>query len=83
VNGGIFLHDRRYGLTQLAGNRCMNLDDASGRFRFPIRDRDAKFTATLDTVFTATEIPIIKTPARAPRANASSAPFAANSSTTS
>ena len=48
----------------------MNLDEASGRFRFLIRDRDAKFTATFDTVFTATDINIINTPVRAPRANA-------------
>jgi putative transposase len=46
----------------------MNLEDQAGGFKFLIRD--AKFTAAFDAVFIAAGARIVKTPVRAPRANA-------------
>jgi hypothetical protein len=48
----------------------MTLADTNRQVRFVIHDRDTKFTAALDEVFSVDGIRIIKTPVRAPRANA-------------
>jgi transposase InsO family protein len=48
----------------------MDLDERTSRFRFLIRDRDSKYTDDLDQVFTGAGVEILRTPPRAPTANA-------------
>jgi transposase InsO family protein len=48
----------------------VNLEEGIGRFRFVLRDRDTKFTAGFDAVFAAEGIQVLRTPVRAPQANA-------------
>ena len=57
-------------IVQVARNLTSDLEDAGRRFRFLIRDRDTKFTASFDEVFRASGIEAIRTPVRSPKANA-------------
>jgi putative transposase len=57
-------------VAQQARELMMNMGEQATAFQLLIRDRDAKFTAAFDHVFAADGIRVVRTPVRAPKANA-------------
>jgi putative transposase len=57
-------------VTQQARNAAMDLNDQDLAARFLPRDHDAKFTGCFDEVFCSEDAEMLRTPIRAPKANA-------------
>lgn len=67
---GVTAHPDTDWVTQQARNLLMDLDHRAESIKFLLRDRDTKFTTAFDAVFAAVDIRILRSPIRAPRANA-------------
>jgi putative transposase len=69
---GVTANPTRAWVAQQTRNLLMGFADRSEqvKFKFLFRDRDAKFTDTVDAIFASEGIRILRTPVRAPRANA-------------
>lgn len=67
---GCTTHPNKRWVTQQARQIIWKLDEQDTAMRFLIHDRDTKFTTSFDAIFQAEGINIIRTPIRAPNANA-------------
>jgi putative transposase len=57
-------------VTQQARNLVVTRPHLDARLRFLVRDRDRKFTRAFDEIFRSEAVKVLRTPVRAPRANA-------------
>jgi putative transposase len=57
-------------MLQQARNLLIDLDDRGRQVRFLVHDRDSKFSAAFNGVFASEGVRIVRTPVRAPNANA-------------
>jgi putative transposase len=67
---GCTSHPNATWVTQQARQMVWQLEDRQPNVRFLIHDRDTKFVTAFDTVFQSIRVHVIRTPFRAPNANA-------------
>jgi putative transposase len=67
---GVTAHPNGAWVTQQARNVAGPLEDRGVDVKFVLRDRDTKYVASFDTVFTGGGAQILRTPFRTPNANA-------------